>query len=198
METQPAWKLKKWAAQICSRFLLRYGNPKYADAEAKHFARDFRTHIAPLLLGPMMDSLALRARGAYCSDRVTHLALQYVTSAIELGPLSTDVRGELVSGARVDGAPLRRRARRSIGRRAPAASPKVGGGRGRRAPCAVRRPSLHVAASRLHLPHGGGGAGDASEMASSPGCARAACRRRRVAERLGRGARQDAARRRSA
>ena len=83
----PWWKLKKWAAQICSRFLLRYGNPKYADAEAKHFARDFRTHIAPLLLGPMMDSLALRARGAFCSDRVTHLALMYVTSAIELGPL---------------------------------------------------------------------------------------------------------------
>ena len=31
--------------------------------------------------------LALRTRGAFCSDRVTHLALQYVTSAVELGPL---------------------------------------------------------------------------------------------------------------
>ena len=56
----------------------RYGNPKFADPEAKHFARDFRTSIAPQLLGPMMDSLALRARGQYCSDRVTHLALMCV------------------------------------------------------------------------------------------------------------------------
>ena len=98
--------------------------------------------------------------------------------AIELGPLSTDVRGELVSGARVDGAPLRRRARRSIGWRASVES-RGRARAARRVPCAGRRsrgrvPSTCPRRRRRHR--------DASEMASSPRVPRArlsptACRR---------------------
>lgn len=82
----PFWKVKKWAIQIVSRLFSRYGMPAYAEDEAKLFAQHFATNIAPLFLQPVMETLNLRATGAFCTDRVVHLCLSYIDLAVELAP----------------------------------------------------------------------------------------------------------------
>jgi hypothetical protein len=82
----PWWKVKKWAAQIMSRFFSRYGIASYAEDEAKEFANFFSQNVAPQFLGPVCDTLNLRPTGQFCTDRVVHLCLTFVDLAIELAP----------------------------------------------------------------------------------------------------------------
>jgi len=86
-EAQPAWKLKKWAAQIATRFLTRYGRPKFAEEACKPFARRFSAEVAPRLLEAMLGLLAASSRGRWVSRRVRQLAFAYVDSAVEVGGL---------------------------------------------------------------------------------------------------------------
>ena len=80
----PWWKVKKWSAQIMSRMFSRYGFVSYADDEAKEFAKYFSSVVAPQFLGPVFETLNLRPTGQFCTDRVVHLCLTFVTSAVEL------------------------------------------------------------------------------------------------------------------
>ena len=80
------WKLKKWTARIISMFIQRYGNPKYTGEENRPFATFFRDNTAKVLLGPVMNTLAVKAEGAFITDDVFRLSLQYVSNAIELSP----------------------------------------------------------------------------------------------------------------
>lgn len=81
----PWWKVKKWAVQIMSRMFSRYGFVSYADDQpAKEFARYFSTVVAPQFLGPVCETLNIRPSGQFCTDRVVHLCLTFVTSAVEL------------------------------------------------------------------------------------------------------------------
>ncbi|KAL7574621.1 hypothetical protein ACA910_002972 [Epithemia clementina (nom. ined.)] len=81
----PWWKVKKWAVQVMSRMFSRYGFVSYADDEpAKEFARYFSTVVAPQFLGPVCETLNIRTLGQFCTDRVVHLCLTFVTSAVEL------------------------------------------------------------------------------------------------------------------
>ena len=85
----PWWKLKKWALQLLSRWFHRYGMPQYADDESRSFADVFSQTYAPKLLEPVLGALALRPRGQFCTDRVTHLSLVFVESAVQLGSTYT-------------------------------------------------------------------------------------------------------------
>jgi len=80
----PWWKLKKWALQVASRWFHRYGMPEYADDESQGFARFFSTTQAPLLLEPVMNTLALKPAGRFCSSRCTHLSLVFIESAVQI------------------------------------------------------------------------------------------------------------------
>ena len=81
----PWWKVKKWTVQVMSRMFSRYGFVSYADDEpAKEFARYFSTAVAPQFLGPVCETLNIRPSGQFCTDRVVHLCLTFVTSAVEL------------------------------------------------------------------------------------------------------------------
>lgn len=82
----PWWKVKKWAAQIMSRFFSRYGIVSYAEDGATEFANYFSRTVAPQFLGPVCDTLNLRPTGQFCTDRVVHLCLTFVDLAIELAP----------------------------------------------------------------------------------------------------------------
>jgi hypothetical protein len=81
----PWWKLKKWALQLLGRWFHRYGMPQYADDENKAFAHLFSGTYAPKLLEPVLSTLALKPRGQFVTDRVTHLSLVFVESAVQLG-----------------------------------------------------------------------------------------------------------------
>jgi len=82
----PWWKVKKWSAQIMSRFFSRYGIPSYAEDEHKEFSHFFREHAAVQFLGPVCEVLNLRPNGMFCTDRVLHLCLTFVGLAVELAP----------------------------------------------------------------------------------------------------------------
>ena len=82
----PWWKVKKWASQIMTRLFSRYGIASYAEDEAKDFAAYFSQNVAPQFLGPVCETLNLRASGQFCTDRVVHLCLTFVDLAVELAP----------------------------------------------------------------------------------------------------------------
>jgi len=95
MEMSQFWKMKKWAAQIASRFLVRYGRSKYVELSGREFARLFCSQKAPLLLEATMGLLAAHGRGAFVSARVRQLAFTYLDSAVEIGALYKLVRPHL-------------------------------------------------------------------------------------------------------
>jgi importin-7 len=80
----PWWKLKKWAAKILSHFIQRYGNPRYAATENEKFAEFFKNTIATPLLGPVMNTLALKTQEKFVTDEVHRYCLAYLASAVEL------------------------------------------------------------------------------------------------------------------
>jgi len=82
----PWWKVKKWSAQIMSRFFSRYGIPSYAEDEHKEFSYFFRETAAVQFLTPVCEVLNLRPSGQFCTDRVLHLCLTFVGLAVELAP----------------------------------------------------------------------------------------------------------------
>jgi hypothetical protein len=83
-ESWPWWKVKKWATQIMVRLFSRYGIPSTVESEAKAFSIYFSQHAAPQFLGPVCETLNLRPTGQFCPDRVIHLCLSFVDSAIDL------------------------------------------------------------------------------------------------------------------
>eukprot|EP00752_Nemacystus_decipiens_P010988 g9765.t1 len=80
----PWWKAKKWSGNIAQRFFTRYGQPNYADEDLTSFAEAFSKQLAPKLLEQVMNTLALRPRGEFCTDRVVHACLVFVGPATEL------------------------------------------------------------------------------------------------------------------
>lgn len=82
----PWWKLKKWAARIVCQFIQRYGNPRSAGEENVNFATFFRSNMAPLLLGPVMNNLAIKASGGFITDNLHRMCLAYMMSSVELSP----------------------------------------------------------------------------------------------------------------
>ncbi|RLN05666.1 hypothetical protein BBJ28_00014502 [Nothophytophthora sp. Chile5] len=79
----PWWKLKKWALQILCRFYTRYGNPKKAEDEYMQMSTVFRNQIAPELLPCVLETLALRKNGRFCTDRVVQLSLVFLQEAVD-------------------------------------------------------------------------------------------------------------------
>ncbi|CEG35371.1 ran binding protein 7 [Plasmopara halstedii] len=79
----PWWKLKKWSLQILCRFYTRYGNPKKAEEEYVQMSTVYRNQIAPELLPCVMETLALRKNGRFCTDRVIQLALVFLQEAVD-------------------------------------------------------------------------------------------------------------------
>jgi len=77
------WKVKKWTAQIITRFFARYGNPKSAEEGKEEFARYFSDKVAPQFLQPVCETLALRSQNEFCTDRVIMLCLSYIDTCIE-------------------------------------------------------------------------------------------------------------------
>ena len=82
----PWWKLKKWAVRIVCQFIQRYGNPRTAAEQYQSFANFFRSNTAPLLLGPVMNNLALKASGGFITDDVHRMCLSYMMCAVEMSP----------------------------------------------------------------------------------------------------------------
>ena len=87
LEALPQWKLKKWAAQIATRFLTRYARAKYVDDAVKPFARVFARDVAPKCLESMLGLLAAASRGRYVSKRVAQLAFSFLDAAVDIGGL---------------------------------------------------------------------------------------------------------------
>ena len=84
---EPMWKCKKWILQILCRLQSRWGNPKNVEPEHIPLANFIRTELGPRFLPLILQLLALRASGKYCTDRVMQLCLHWLSGAIE--PAST-------------------------------------------------------------------------------------------------------------
>ncbi|RHY59605.1 hypothetical protein DYB34_002793 [Aphanomyces astaci] len=82
-EKWPWWKVKKWILQVVTRFYMRWGNPKSADPENVDMAKHYRSHVNPPMLATIMETLALRKQGLFCTDRVMQLSLTYVNEAVK-------------------------------------------------------------------------------------------------------------------
>uniref|UniRef100_M4BHV7 Importin N-terminal domain-containing protein n=1 Tax=Hyaloperonospora arabidopsidis (strain Emoy2) TaxID=559515 RepID=M4BHV7_HYAAE len=79
----PWWTLKKWALQILCRFYTRYGNPKKAEEEHSQMSTVYRNQIAPGLLPCVLETLALRKNGRFCTNRAVQLALVFMQEAVD-------------------------------------------------------------------------------------------------------------------
>ena len=79
----PWWKAKKWSLHIANRMFSRYGNPKMCKPEYKAFANAFKSECAGAFLETTLGLLSATSReNAFVPDRVTNLALQYLTTAV--------------------------------------------------------------------------------------------------------------------
>jgi len=79
----PWWKAKKRAMQLAARWFERFGRKGKVEDMYKPFQARFYAGVAPKLLECTLGTLALRSQGRWCSDRVVHLALQFVNTAAE-------------------------------------------------------------------------------------------------------------------
>ncbi|OQR99928.1 hypothetical protein THRCLA_06328, partial [Thraustotheca clavata] len=79
----PWWKVKKWTMQILTRFYMRWGNPKHVPEELAEMSKFYRSNINPTMLAGVLETLALRKNGQYCTDRVIHLCLTYMNEAVK-------------------------------------------------------------------------------------------------------------------
>lgn len=92
---EPEWKTKKWIAQVITRFLKRYGSPKKVPIDepwAAVVAKVFKERHAERATKVMLDVLSLGAEGHQLSNRVAHLALDYIEEAIETASLWAIIR----------------------------------------------------------------------------------------------------------
>ncbi len=78
--------MKKWAARIITQFIQRYGNPRHVGEEYKSFAEFFRASTSIALLGPVMNTLALRSSGKFVTEDVHRMCMTYLTSSVEMSP----------------------------------------------------------------------------------------------------------------
>lgn len=92
---EPEWKTKKWIAQVMTRFLKRYGNPKKVPLDepwAKRVAEAFKERHAENATSVMLEVLSSRTKGQQLSKRVAHLALDFIEEAIETASLWAIIR----------------------------------------------------------------------------------------------------------
>ncbi|ETV94333.1 hypothetical protein H310_11980 [Aphanomyces invadans] len=82
-EKWPWWKVKKWILQVVTRFYMRWGNPKSAAPENADMAKHYRSHVNPPMLATILETLALRKQGQFCTDRVVQLSLTYINEAVK-------------------------------------------------------------------------------------------------------------------
>jgi hypothetical protein len=85
-KTWPWWKLKKWASRILALFIQRYGNPRFSGEEYLEFAKFFKEHVAPVMLAPVMNTLAEKSNGRYVTDEVYRNSITYLSSCAEMSP----------------------------------------------------------------------------------------------------------------
>lgn len=83
-EKWPWWKVKKWASKIIKKMFLRHGLPASVEKEVKIFANYFSKQVAPQFLGPICETLNLRADGHFCTNVVMHNCLGFIEISIEL------------------------------------------------------------------------------------------------------------------
>ena len=81
--------------RILLLFIQRYGNPKHTSEEYQQFAEYFRSTLSVTLLGPIMNTLAVRATGGYLTDDVYRLGISYVSAAVEMSPSYKALRPHL-------------------------------------------------------------------------------------------------------
>eukprot|EP00878_Enallax_costatus_P038160 GHUV01043324.1.p1 GENE.GHUV01043324.1~~GHUV01043324.1.p1 ORF type:complete len:672 (+),score=261.35 GHUV01043324.1:958-2973(+) len=79
------FKALKWVLHITYRLFNRYGEPRLCNAGSdQQFGQLFETHVSSQFLEDQLHVLHPLAAGQYLSPRVSNLALQYLTRAIEL------------------------------------------------------------------------------------------------------------------
>ena len=83
-EKWPWWKVKKWASKIIRKMFLRHGLPSSVEKEVKIFANYFSKQVAPQFLGPICETLNLRAEGHFCTNIVMYHCLSFIEISIEL------------------------------------------------------------------------------------------------------------------
>jgi hypothetical protein len=85
-EKWPWWKVKKWSSRIMQHIMSRYGNPKHVVKEVVEFAKHFRSQTAITLLGPIMNTLNMQARGSFVTSCVRRFCITYLSHAVEMAP----------------------------------------------------------------------------------------------------------------
>ncbi|KAF8071226.1 SAD2 [Scenedesmus sp. PABB004] len=79
------FKALKWVLHITYRLFNRYGEPRLCNAGTdQQFAQMFEAHVSSQFLEDQLHVLHPLASGHYLAPRVTNLALQYLTRALEL------------------------------------------------------------------------------------------------------------------
>jgi importin-7 len=91
----PWWKAKKWSSRCVALFIARYGNPDHASADNHQFATFFKNTTAPMLLGPVMNCLAIKSRGGYITEEVHRQCLGFMKSSIEMAPTYKLIKAHL-------------------------------------------------------------------------------------------------------
>ncbi|CAI5517143.1 unnamed protein product, partial [Closterium sp. Naga37s-1] len=90
------WKVKKWLLHIINRMFHRFGNPKYAKGDDKAFATMFADKCAACLLNSYLHLLApVRTDPNSLPDRITNLAMQYVTYSLSKKALYESLKPHL-------------------------------------------------------------------------------------------------------
>lgn len=87
---EPEWKTKKWIATVLTRFLKRYGSPKKVPIDepwTKQVAQVFKDRHAEKATTAMLEVLSAETKGQQLSQRVAHLALDFIEEAIETAAL---------------------------------------------------------------------------------------------------------------
>ncbi|CDF41314.1 unnamed protein product [Chondrus crispus] len=90
LNIEPEWKTKKWIANVLTRFLKRYGSPKKVPIDepwAKQVALVFKERHAEEATTAMLEVLSAETKGQQLSQRVAHLALDFIEEAIETAAL---------------------------------------------------------------------------------------------------------------
>eukprot|EP01119_Soliformovum_irregulare_P021911 TRINITY_DN7380_c0_g1_i1.p1 TRINITY_DN7380_c0_g1~~TRINITY_DN7380_c0_g1_i1.p1 ORF type:complete len:1015 (-),score=291.06 TRINITY_DN7380_c0_g1_i1:18-3062(-) len=78
----PWWKCKKWAAQIFTRLLQRFGDKTLVFPTEKNFAQLFADNYVATLLTANINLLASKKNGGFLPDRVTAEAFNYVDTIL--------------------------------------------------------------------------------------------------------------------
>lgn len=76
------WKCKKWACKILERVFDRYGAPGQVESSYAEFAQHFLQKFAVPCVEAFLNILEAKRQGAFVSDRVLHLAINFLNTAV--------------------------------------------------------------------------------------------------------------------